>query len=383
MSIHEPHDDERDALLVPDPLSPSPRTPRPRRSWKTASSLWICPVVLISSLCRGMTLAPRVEVYTKLACRAIHHSETETPVHVPFAPTAALAPPSDPIHTVRVTLPDISSSAFDECSADPKVQARAARIQASVKTTESILSAITTGWLSHLSDLYGRKKILGFSIFGALFMDLVYILVSDTKSIIGSHGEAFIIAAPLIEGFLGAQSTYNGLTHAYATDCTADGSRARIFSMLQGMLYVGLASGPWLDGLVLNLFSTSTTTSLFALAVAIGLSNLLFVLFVVPESLPPDRRLSRSPGYIRSRTPSGSEDKSVQAAVRRGLTLVVAQFLRPVALFLPQKREGRKGRNWNLTLTGAALFIYVLSIVSGPSSCIACALDGRGLAASV
>ena len=77
-----------------------------------------------------MTLAPRVEVYTKLACRAIHHSETEIPAHVPFAPTAAHATPSDPIHTVRVILPDISSSALDECSADPKVQARAARIQA-------------------------------------------------------------------------------------------------------------------------------------------------------------------------------------------------------------------------------------------------------------
>jgi hypothetical protein len=41
-----------------------------------------------------------------------------------------------------------------------------------VKTTESILSAVTTGWLSHLSDMVGRKKILALSMFGALFMSV-------------------------------------------------------------------------------------------------------------------------------------------------------------------------------------------------------------------
>jgi hypothetical protein len=67
-------------------------------------------------------------------------------------------------------------------------------------------------------------------MFGALFMsvehlvlrnsadlflrDFVYILVSDPSTLFGRHGEAFIIVAPLVEGLLGAQSTYNGITHA-------------------------------------------------------------------------------------------------------------------------------------------------------------------------
>ena len=86
---------------------------------------------------------------------------------------------------------------YDECTADPKVQARAAQIQAcmsplhtafayirvtsihtAVKTTESILSAITTGWLSHLSDRFGRKKILALSMFGALFMSVYRLATS-------------------------------------------------------------------------------------------------------------------------------------------------------------------------------------------------------------
>lgn len=43
-----------------------------------------------------------------------------------------------------------------------------------VKTTESILSAITTGWLSHLSDVYGRKRILALTVSGALFMCIIF-----------------------------------------------------------------------------------------------------------------------------------------------------------------------------------------------------------------
>ena len=89
---------------------------------------------------------------------------------------------------------------------------------------------MTTGWLSHLSDISGRKKILALSMFGALLMsvhnfglgsltnldyrDVVYILVSNVSTLFGRHGEVFIIIAPLVEGILGAQSTYNGITHA-------------------------------------------------------------------------------------------------------------------------------------------------------------------------
>jgi hypothetical protein len=43
---------------------------------------------------------------------------------------------------------------------------------------------------------------------------------------------------------------------------------------------------------------------------------------------------------------------------------VTAQFLRPAALFIPLKLEARRVRDWNLTLTGVALFVYVFADVS-------------------
>lgn len=180
-------------------------------------------------------------------------------------------------------------------------------------------------------------------------------------------------------------------THRYATDCTPNGSRARIFSTMQGMLYVGLASGPWLNGLILHLGSGSTTRTLFVAAIIIALINLTFVTFVLPESLSPSSRLKEGSRDSRSESVSSgttSDSSSTRSSIhqhgrgggrrgrRRGIVgavkglaqYVARQFWRPVRLFLPHWVEagnGKKGRwDWNLTLVGITLFIYLLSIVS-------------------
>jgi hypothetical protein len=76
-----------------------------------------------------MTLAPRVEVYTKIACRTLYDSSSpspgtssSSPLHLPTLP-----------HTsgiVYVQFREFPIKKLDECAADPRVQARAARIQA-------------------------------------------------------------------------------------------------------------------------------------------------------------------------------------------------------------------------------------------------------------
>ncbi|KAH9045078.1 hypothetical protein EDB84DRAFT_1469066 [Lactarius hengduanensis] len=299
-----------------------------------------------------MTLAPRVEVYTQIACRTLHDSPSSpdiappSPLHPPFS----LARASEAVH---VQFQDVPVKIYDECTGDPEVQARAARIQASVKTTESILSAMTTGWLSHLSDRYGRKGILTLQcLVPSSCPDFVYILVSDPSTVFGRHGEAFIIVAPLVEGVLGAQSTYNGIVHAYVTDCTPDGSRAKIFATMQGMLNIGMASGPWLNGLILHSVTGTTTNSLFVTAILIAITNLSFRPIHPSRVAPPSRRLSRAPSSI---------DHDSQQRNRGTMRDVALQFLRPATLFIPLKLEGRRGRDWNLTLTGLALFLYVLA----------------------
>jgi|SRR5712671_2059766 len=77
-----------------------------------------------------MTLAPRVEVYTQIACRTLHDAYTPDP-------SPAIIP-SSPLHNFTVAHTNAAHVQFkgtpvktyDDCAADPRVQARAARIQA-------------------------------------------------------------------------------------------------------------------------------------------------------------------------------------------------------------------------------------------------------------
>ena len=97
-------------------------------------------------------------------------------------------------------------------------------------------------------------------------------------------------------------------------------------------------------------------------AIVIALTNLSFVLFILPESLPPPRRLSRVPSLVDR--DSQQQNRGVRYRTVKTMRDVGLQFLRPATLFIPMKLEGRRGYDWNLTLTGLALFIYALGLVS-------------------
>lgn len=151
---------------------------------------------------RGMTLAPRVEVYTHLACQAYHH-ETSAHPHphasaaydnheYPDTPSNILGTlstrPYTPVdfgallgNETRMTHPKHEYAPSDSedkviarapekaCLKDPVVQQHAARLQMAVVLTMGILSAATTGWWSTVSDRLGRTRVMAASLFGYLF----------------------------------------------------------------------------------------------------------------------------------------------------------------------------------------------------------------------
>ena len=85
-----------------------------------------------------MTLAPRVEVYTQIACRTLYESSDPSPIidPTPSLYSSALANTGDVVH---VQFQDKPVKSYDECSADPRVQARAARIQACMSALQPII----------------------------------------------------------------------------------------------------------------------------------------------------------------------------------------------------------------------------------------------------
>jgi len=271
-------------------------------------------------------MSPRIQVYKAIACRALSQD---------------------------ITGLDNLAAYATECG-DAAVQARAAKIQAAVVTTMSVLSAITTGFWSRLGDVHGRKLILSTFLVGALSMEAVFMLVMRPNSIFGQYAEQFILVGPIIEGFVGGLSTFNGVTHAYISDCTRPGSRSTIFSTVQGMIFVGLAIGPWIGGLFLP--PKGYNDGYFFGSISLITLTLLYVVFICPESL------TVSTPAVRSRAPDGPQFKtSPFLALHRLAKKFFSALLLPISMFSPRRIPGTSRRNYNMTLIGLSLFLYIVS----------------------
>ncbi|THV07368.1 MFS general substrate transporter [Dendrothele bispora CBS 962.96] len=312
--------------LLTSPTSPtSPTQVKRIRRWE-ASPYWVVPIYLGVSMARGMSAAPRIQVFKEIACRALDLPTTEC-----------------------------STSANANA-----VQARAARIQASITTIMSGLSAITTGPWSRWGDIHGRKPVIFLTMSGALLVELMFILVTRKDSLFYEHAESFIIVGPVFDGLLGGISAYNGVMHAYTADCTRHGSRATLFSSMQGVIFIGLALGPWLNGLILSMGNFSPYLPFFMSASTLIILQ-AYLALVCPESLQKDDAQVAEENMTRI---AGPRPKTPLGTIKYYLSLFIVGLLSPISMFAPRDvvLPTFTGRDWNLTLVGAALFIYLVSI---------------------
>ena len=132
-----------------------------------------------------MTTAPRVQVYTQLACNAAYgqqpneHSDYILPPYLlsPLVPTLEHATfTSIPVHFPHFSHSPEHTNSEDprkilsqRCFSDPAVQAAAARLQTIVATIMGVLSVCTTSWWGHYGQKHGRTKVLAASTLGTLF----------------------------------------------------------------------------------------------------------------------------------------------------------------------------------------------------------------------
>ncbi len=141
--------------------------------------------------------------------------------------------------------------------------------------------------LGALSDRYGRRRVLlmGFGGLGFNFFAIAY--ASDL---------VWLIVARMIGGFL--QSNV-AIANAYVADISTPEERAKRFGLLGAMFGIGFILGPVLGGLLgdIDLQLPFLVAGVFALA------NLLYGLFVLPESLPAAQRRSVD---LRSANPVGA-----------------------------------------------------------------------------
>ena len=125
-----------------------------------------------------------------------------------------------------------------------------------------------------LSDSFGRRPVLILSL-AALVVDYVIMALADTF--------ALLLIGRILAGLAGASYV---TAMAYLADISTPEERSAKFGLVGATFGVGFIIGPALGGLVAG-WSLSAP---FWLAAAFSAVNVLFGLFVLPESLPPERR---------------------------------------------------------------------------------------------
>lgn len=139
---------------------------------------------LIFHFQRGMTLAPRVQVYTQLSCDALYRRQHYGPSGNILSSNHSLSLTLVPEHIAPapspVYFPHFSHSQghngaevpwqfpSQDCLSDPAVQSGAASLQTTMATIMGILSVCSTTWWGHYGQKHGRTKVLAASTLGLL-----------------------------------------------------------------------------------------------------------------------------------------------------------------------------------------------------------------------
>jgi len=141
--------------------------------------------------------------------------------------------------------------------------------------------------LGSLSDHYGRRPILLFSLLG---FGIDYIFLAFAPSI------GWLFVARVFSGITGSSIT---TAAAYMADISDEKTRAKNFGMIGAAFGVGFIIGPLLGGLLGELGPRIP----FFVAAGLALINALYGYFILPESLDKEHR---RPFDIKRANPIGS-----------------------------------------------------------------------------
>jgi len=155
--------------------------------------------------------------------------------------------------------------------------ARAAEMIGLFTTVWALMQFAFSPLLGLLSDRFGRRPVILLSNFG-LGLDYFVMAFAPTLS--------WLFAGRVLSGITSASIP---AATAYISDVTPAEKRARSFGLLGAAFGIGFVLGPALGGW-LSFYHPRLP---FWVAGALSLCNALYGFFVLPESLPPDRRQTR------------------------------------------------------------------------------------------
>ncbi len=165
--------------------------------------------------------------------------------------------------------------------------ASASRMFGLFATVFALMQFVSSPMLGVLSDRFGRRPIILLSNLG-LGLDYIVMALAPTLG--------WLFVGRVISGITAASITTGT---AYVADVVPVEKRAGAFGMIGAAFGVGFVLGPALGGLLGN----SDPRLPFWVAAGLSLANWLYGFFVLPESLPPEKRRAFT---LRRANPVGS-----------------------------------------------------------------------------
>ncbi len=213
-------------------------------------------------------------------------------------------------------------------------------------TSFAVMQFLFSPTVGNLSDRFGRRPVLLISL---LVVTLDYMVMALAGTI------WLLLAARIVGGITSAtQSTAT----AYIADLSAPKDKAKNFGLVSAAFGAGFVLGPLLGGVL----ATFGPRAPFIAAAFLASANLLFGLFVLPETVP---RHQRRPFDWRRANPVGALAHIGRLPGLRGLMAVV--FLNQIAFFVypaiwayfTQARFG-----WSPAMVGYSLAAFGISMVA-------------------
>jgi DHA1 family tetracycline resistance protein-like MFS transporter len=152
--------------------------------------------------------------------------------------------------------------------------ARAAQIFGAMNTSWGLMQFIFMPVLGMLSDRYGRRRVILISCFG---MGVDYFVMALAPSI------AWLFVGRVVSGITAANMS---TAFAYIADVTPPDKRAGAFGLMGAAFGVGFVMGPALGGVLGGIDPRLP----FWVAGALACLNAAYGFFVLPESLPAEKR---------------------------------------------------------------------------------------------
>jgi DHA1 family tetracycline resistance protein-like MFS transporter len=216
-----------------------------------------------------------------------------------------------------------------------------------------------------LSDRFGRRPVMLISILG-LSLDFLVMAFAPTL--------AWLLVGRVLNGATAASfSTAN----AYVADISTPKTRARNFGWMGSAFSIGFLFGPVLGGMLtthdvhLGGFTIEGLRMPFVVAAALCAVNWFYGLLVLPESLPPERRMAafdwRRANPVASLALLRSHADLVPLATINFMNQLAQQVLPGIFVLYTQYRFGWSQSFLGITfLITGALGIFVQFLVVGP-----------------